>query len=65
MRDMAPVTVHFFVRNTETGDFEDDGKPVTFRDDGVGEKPAIVRARADAERWRAKDPDERSFEIFD
>lgn len=60
---MPAVTVHLFVRNAETGHFEDEGKPVTFRDDGVGEKPAIVRARAYAERWLAKAPDERSFQI--
>jgi hypothetical protein len=63
MASMPPVTVHFFVRNAESGEFEDDGKPVTFRDEGVGETPAIVRARGYAERWVARAPDERSVEI--
>lgn len=63
MRGMAPVTVYFYVVNAETGEHEQDGSPVTFRDDGIGESPAIVRARAYAEHWQAQAPDERSFEI--
>jgi hypothetical protein len=57
------ATVLFFVRNRETDEFEQDGVPLHFRDDGIGETDARIRARAYAERWAAEAPDDRRFEI--